>query len=262
MAETTDLPKLLRRLELTKTVAGDGVYTLNELFKVVTEIHDTLDKLGVPEVRNIVRIINDLHPLLDGIIEAAGLEYFKPYSDITGELHIEYTHDTQTLDLEDWNNDWVDEDGSNLTPAPHCFRASTRLKMNQDLAYNTDKAYAKLNQSLMPNISREFFNERERIVALNIAHDYHIAGDKLYFENIIKPIQAELIGSLDAVMGKTIVLINWINPERKSVKINNDTYGPCDVEGKKIVCDLRGNKLTRFALEGSDESAITIEGSD
>jgi hypothetical protein len=63
-------------------------------------------------------------------------------------------------------------------------------------------------------------------------------------------------------MGKTTVLINYLNPVRSSAKYENTTFNLDDVEGKSIVVDRRGNKVTRTKTEPPDENAITAEKED
>ncbi len=113
-----------------------GVYckpdSLNEIFKVIEEIHNTLNDKEAPEIKNWIRVMTGLHPELDKKIKNLG--YWKtPYSEVMGTNTILYYAGPESVDISSWGKAptlTTNEVGTPPFQNPHFIRETMREKLD------------------------------------------------------------------------------------------------------------------------------------
>ena len=223
---------------------------ISYLKSTVKFINNSLPEKGVPELRWWVKFLKNLHPKVNEYIYAEDnkeeFKVFQPIPEYLGHL-LNYVHDTQSLPTADWANNWVKD--PNQEVGPHALRITLRQKMNLENANMVDETYIKLNEKMQGALSREFTQDNGNPrPGINVAHSYHISGDRTFYDNFVLPSATAMKKKLNDALGYAVKMLNHEFGVVANEKITNEPFDRT-VEGKTIPVDSRGNKLTPVITE-------------
>jgi hypothetical protein len=111
--------------------------SIDEISKVIKDIHETFNDKDVPEIKNWVRLLTGLHPAIDKQIKQYGF-WSMPYSEIIGTNTILYYANTNSIDITFWAKKPMFTDNQIVwtqSPweSPHYIRESTRQKLDSGI---------------------------------------------------------------------------------------------------------------------------------
>lgn len=144
-----------RRRDIEKLVRLLGQFckpnSINEIIRVVSQIHETLNPEEAHIIKNWVRLMTGLHPKVDEYIKL-NLPYFKnPHSEVIGTNTISFYADESAIDIWFWAKDPVIKTSKVeffLDPyeAPHAIRESVRQKLPSSVVQFMQNANQKVNK--------------------------------------------------------------------------------------------------------------------
>jgi len=222
-----DINKSSKIAEVKKEERKAATTGLKDQAKVIGTVDTEMDNQGIIEQREFRRKYINKHPSLDSYVSK--LAYFQPVSEYVGSWILAYTPDKPSLQLANWSQ-------------AVCVRKNIQPKVRSDVLNVIQSAYASLNGVMYNNVSREFIEERGTF-PYDTAHNYHMAGDELYYTNHTKSSTTLYKAYETAVgtsLGKTITQVNYLVTTTPSLSVSNNTV-VMNVEGADLTVDLRGN---------------------
>jgi uncharacterized protein YqgV (UPF0045/DUF77 family) len=105
--------------------------SIDEIFNTIQKIHETLNDKDVPEVRNWIRILTGMHPMVDKKLKQLGY-WKKPCSECMGTNTVLYSADIHSVDMTNWaNNSSLNNEVTDISlTAPTYIRENTRHKLD------------------------------------------------------------------------------------------------------------------------------------
>jgi len=143
------------------------INSIQEIAKVIKEIHDTLNQKDAPEVKDWVRLTTSLHPEIDNQIKEYG--YWKmPFSEMIGTNTILYYAGPDSIDITFWAKApmfTTNEVKWFLTPwsSPQYIRESTRHKLDSAIVEMIQNAHHTTTQYMRRNLIFEALQTTEKL---------------------------------------------------------------------------------------------------
>jgi len=141
--------------------------SIDEIAKVVKEIHETFNDKDTPEIKNWVKLLTGMHPAIDKQLKQYGY-WSTPYSEIVGTNTILYYADTNSIDITFWAKKPMFTDNQ-ITwtqgpwEAPHYIRESTRHKLDSDIVAHMQNANHETTKYLRRNLIWEALLTTEKL---------------------------------------------------------------------------------------------------
>lgn len=146
--------------------------SINEIVKIVTEIHGTLSGKDAPRIKNWIRLMTAMHPDVDNRIKQLGY-WKKPYSEIIGTNTVIYSAGPGEVDITFWAKKPMFEDNIIewfLGPwkSPSYIRESVREKLDSGVVAYIQNSNHRTTVDMRRNLIQESVWTTQRITGAEI----------------------------------------------------------------------------------------------
>ena len=245
--------------------------SITEIYKVIENIHSTLNEKAIPETKNWIRLLTGLHPELDKKIK--GLGFWKtPYSEIMGTNTILYYAGPDAVDIKYWSKAPTLTSNIVKNPplqTPHFIRETVREKLDSDVVELLQNSNHLTLQHLARNLiwdsrmttAKGSGNEivQSRPIPASTAHGVSLNNDWYHGERISAcraVCKSDTIYYLQKNGANCDKLVNHLNPlvnSNKAQTVTTRFESPLGIEetfprrpsNLKADCDNSGQKVLK-----------------
>lgn len=186
--EISDITQSDLATDISQMVKLLGSYcknnSMDEIKKIVTQIHGTLPQKKVSIVKNWVKYLTGLHPKIDDHLKT--LDYWKKvYSELIGTNNIIYYADTSCIDITYWVKNpqfetneivWTTDEW----PSPSYIRESVREKLPSDAVLFIQEAGLTCSKVQFRNVVLESQRSTESGTGAEIEQSRPIGNDEAH----------------------------------------------------------------------------------